>query len=437
MTKEPNTPKAVNIIRPTGNTNYGLLNPSHGSNGSTTSNTSQRRPGSVLSASSTGSRKPPRIAHTVIKEKPTLNLYHPPTRKPSYDDFHRSSPSSSRPSIEIYKPQPQQQQVKKSYMTHPSFSASDSSLQHIKVLNNNNRPRSSSSYKPPANYRSVLGVINTPAINEGNRVIHEVSVDNPVADRQVRSVLSYASSEEDDDDDEDDLEDNLEGLEDEDESDSNDEKEDQDSHLHEQDDTLHEDQEEEEEEEEVVEARVNRKIEDLELTVKSLLTVNAMLEATVRKQASQLNQYKKSGHIGNLEDIDAIVSHEELIGHSLNGTEQTEAEAEEEDWEKDELFQKLKRVTEQLIEQGQKSVEFEYKILGRVLSNYDGSLEQVQEEEEDEEKDEDNNDTSSLPLSNQVPIEATIPNNKLTMIPASSSRKKQPVHSKRRLSNKS
>ena len=56
----------------------------------------------------------------------------------------------------------------------------------------------------------------------------------------------------------------------------------------------------------------------MELTVKSLLTVNAMLEATVRKQASQLNQYKKSGHIGNLEDIDAIVSHEELIGHVGN-----------------------------------------------------------------------------------------------------------------------
>jgi hypothetical protein len=54
---------------------------------------------------------------------------------------------------------------------------------------------------------------------------------------------------------------------------------------------------------------------------------------------------------------------------------------EEEDWEKDLLFQKLRKITEHMIEQGQKSIDFEYKILGRVLSNYTP--------EEDDEEDED------------------------------------------------
>ncbi|KAI8364051.1 hypothetical protein BD560DRAFT_174636 [Blakeslea trispora] len=318
MAKEPNTPKAVNIIRPTGNTNYGLLNPntSHNNNGSIISNGSQRRPGSVLSglsASSTGSRKPPRIAHAVMKEKPGLNIYHPLTRKPSHDEFSSRSSSSSRPSIEIYKPQQTQQPAKnmKPYISHPSFSSSDPSLQPMKVLGSN-RPRSSS-YKQPANYRSVLGVINTPAMNEGNRVIHEVSVDSPT-DRKVRSVLKYASSEDEEDDEEEEEEDMEDGSESDIDDYSDNEEQDNHSMISDHGDDA---EDQEEEEEEVVEARVNRKIEDLELTVKSLLTVNAMLEATVRKQASQLNQYKKSGHVGSLDDIDSIVSHEELIGHVI------------------------------------------------------------------------------------------------------------------------
>lgn len=40
-----------------------------------------------------------------------------------------------------------------------------------------------------------------------------------------------------------------------------------------------------------------------------------------------------------------------------------------------------------MIEQGQKSIDFEYKILGRVLSNYE------HEDDEDEEEDDDDEDT--------------------------------------------
>ncbi|KAI9270581.1 hypothetical protein BDA99DRAFT_324123 [Phascolomyces articulosus] len=51
-------------------------------------------------------------------------------------------------------------------------------------------------------------------------------------------------------------------------------------------------EEEEEEDEEVNEARVNRKIADLEISNRSLLAVNSMLEATVRKQASEVAKMK-------------------------------------------------------------------------------------------------------------------------------------------------
>lgn len=40
-------------------------------------------------------------------------------------------------------------------------------------------------------------------------------------------------------------------------------------------------------------------IADLELSINSLLTVNAMLEATVRKQALQLSQIKKQQSSGD------------------------------------------------------------------------------------------------------------------------------------------
>lgn len=52
-----------------------------------------------------------------------------------------------------------------------------------------------------------------------------------------------------------------------------------------------------------------------------------------------------------------------------------------------------------MIEQGQKSIDYEYKILGRVLSNYeqndddDDDDEDDDEEEGEEEEEEDDNDT--------------------------------------------
>lgn len=117
----------------------------------------------------------------------------------------------------------------------------------------------------------------------------------------------------------------------------------------------------------------------MELSINSLLTVNAMLESTVRKQASQLSQMKTKMMSG--ESIDLILDEVPTIvevPENLN-------ENEEDDWEKDVLFQKLRKITEQMIEQGQKSIDFEYKILGRVLSNYTPQEDDGDDEEEEEE----------------------------------------------------
>lgn len=97
-----------------------------------------------------------------------------------------------------------------------------------------------------------------------------------------------------------------------------------------------------------------------------------MLESTVRKQASQLSQMKSKMLSG--ENVDLILDEEVPII-------QVEDDEKEEDWDQDLLFQKLRKITEQMIEQGQKSIDFEYKILGRVLSNYTAQDDEEEEEE--------------------------------------------------------
>lgn len=131
-----------------------------------------------------------------------------------------------------------------------------------------------------------------------------------------------------------------------------------------------------------------------------------MLEATVRKQALQLSQIKKqqSSGDGGAAHIDFLLDpHQEEVTdqvwfslficiieqliNSLFWIDQTDQEDDEDDWENDALFQKLRKVTEHMIEQGQKSIDFEYKILGRVLSNYTAIDEDAEEEEDEEEED--------------------------------------------------
>ncbi|KAI9481467.1 MAG: hypothetical protein EXX96DRAFT_566869 [Benjaminiella poitrasii] len=381
MAKDANQPKAINIIRPSNNTNgYVLLNSSislsSSSNSSTASSNSQKRHGS--SSSAIGTRKPRVAPSAVVKsnmEKPVLNLYHPPTRKPSYENTNKSS-FITRPPIELYKPQQQQQQQKQQKLpktlTAPS-SISNDQLNPHKIYTQHARSTSPSYLRYSVQQqqqtpRSVLGVINTP--------VASVAYDRTEAIASSDNYHSLPPLFEDDTDNQNKAGDlSAENLS---EDFTSDEEEGNNSTID--DVTKDEDGEVEEdieEEDPINEARVNRKIADLELSIKSLLTVNAMLEATVKKQASQLNQIKKQ-QSANEHGIqyDSIVEQELIEPVKDNSSEENE-----EDWETDLLFQKLKKVTENMIEQGQRSLNFEYKILGRVLSNYI-----PQEDDEDDEE---------------------------------------------------
>ncbi|KAL9551335.1 hypothetical protein MBANPS3_004314 [Mucor bainieri] len=123
-----------------------------------------------------------------------------------------------------------------------------------------------------------------------------------------------------------------------------------------------EEAEEEEEEEQknssddgLPEARINRKIADLEISNKSLLTINEMLESTVRHQAKQVASFKKQMMtIPDAEEQQEQQRREEVIQQAEN----------EEDWENDEQFNRLKRMTEMLIEQAQNALIFQAQATG-------------------------------------------------------------------------
>ncbi|KAG1118641.1 hypothetical protein G6F42_013152 [Rhizopus arrhizus] len=124
-----------------------------------------------------------------------------------------------------------------------------------------------------------------------------------------------------------------------------------------------EDQDEDEEEKEqqnsidenLPEARINRKIADLEISNKSLLTINEMLESTVRHQAKQVASFKKQMMTcPDAEEQQEQQRREEIIQQAEN----------EEDWENDEQFIRLKRMTEMLIEQAQNALLFRAQAAG-------------------------------------------------------------------------
>ncbi|KAF1803281.1 hypothetical protein FB192DRAFT_1434658, partial [Mucor lusitanicus] len=103
------------------------------------------------------------------------------------------------------------------------------------------------------------------------------------------------------------------------------------------------------------EARINRKIADLEISNKSLLTINEMLESTVRHQAKQVASFKKQMMtIPDAEEQQEQQRREEIIQQAEN----------EEDWENDEQFNRLKRMTEMLIEQAQNALVFQAQAAG-------------------------------------------------------------------------
>lgn len=277
MTKETSQPKAVNIIRPNSgsNSNNMLYNSlSHSSSGSTTSNNS-RRTGSLLSATSTNSARKPRVAGTSIvkssMEKPVLNLYHPPSRKPSYDNTATSN-TGKRPTIELYKP-PSQQKMTKSF-TAPSLTLPNESKIHTTSNNMQyNRPISPSYIRAQQTqqyHRSVLGVINTPvaaaspattAIQTSPSDIVNKSTSSPlIIDNHQKPEDLHPASSKHLDQDRDALADHV-IVEDEDDLENDEMTEMDDDEEYDDDENEGEDDEDQDEEEPVInEARVNRKV---------------------------------------------------------------------------------------------------------------------------------------------------------------------------------
>ncbi|KAI9493999.1 hypothetical protein BDB00DRAFT_820372 [Zychaea mexicana] len=131
--------------------------------------------------------------------------------------------------------------------------------------------------------------------------------------------------------------------------------------------------EDEDEDSVVNEARVNRKVADLEISNRSLLAVNEMLEMTVRRQASQVAQLKQQITQDGTVEVKPFVS----------PIEQSETDTDEE-WEKDEFFHRLRQMTEKMIESGEASLQFQCGNLGgRVLSHYGQSKEDDSDNDDD------------------------------------------------------
>ncbi|KAI8638469.1 hypothetical protein BD408DRAFT_446767, partial [Parasitella parasitica] len=102
------------------------------------------------------------------------------------------------------------------------------------------------------------------------------------------------------------------------------------------------------------EARINRKIADLEISNKSLLTINEMLEKTAHHQAKQVASFKK-------QMMTCPEAEKQEQQQQVDIIEQAENE---DDWENDEQFNRLKRMTEILIEQAQNALSFQAQAVG-------------------------------------------------------------------------
>ncbi|KAG0181220.1 hypothetical protein DFQ28_001463 [Apophysomyces sp. BC1034] len=258
-------------------------------------------------------------------------------------DFRRAPSPPPRPHIELYKPTKRQPQILTKSFTLPSF-------QHH---TDPHQPSTNHAYPQSISQRSVLGLINNPA---GTNVT-TVPLSPPPSHPPSIVVASSSAGP------------RVSSMHEQDKSRVSEEEEiesdDDDSQLDELDEDDNEGDDEgagvdEEEEPVLSEARVNRKIADLEISNQSLLAVNAMLEATVRKQASQVTQLKKQVSQGDYIHVEPLLLEEKKESASVS----------DEEWEKDEVFMRLCKLTDQLIEKAEAAVKYEYKGVARVLSSY-------------------------------------------------------------------
>ncbi|KAL1935163.1 hypothetical protein VTP01DRAFT_4303 [Rhizomucor pusillus] len=359
MAKETTQPKAVNIIRPTHS-----FTPGKASRASSVHSVASYT--SAPPTTTTTTRKPRVSSRIHDGSKPIINIYHPPSQQPSSHPQRRKlsppppsspipppqPPANSRPHFEIYKPR-----LPVAGLQRPS-----------------RRPSNSSSSSDGYRARSVLMPIAKP-VNWPPHSSTPTSSSMPLLmPENVKVDEPMFPSDETDDDQDDEEEENDDSFE--------------------EDDNQHEDDEDASDSDDPVvnEARVNRKIADLEISNQSLLAVNAMLEATVRKQASQVAKLKKQISSDPQEVVVAPVLLADATKEQLT---------DEDDWEKDEAFVRLCRMTEKMIEQGRAALNFEFKGQGRVLAQYQEQDSSGEEEDEDddtfsESNNNNNNNTQNL-----------------------------------------
>ncbi|KAI8093813.1 uncharacterized protein BX664DRAFT_313825 [Halteromyces radiatus] len=358
MTKEHSQPKALNILRPSQPLSSAKSSVLSGY--SSSSNNSTTRKPRVSSVA--------QLQHASLSEKPALNIYHPTSRSPNGSTVSSISSSSSRPSHHYNSFDYQQKRSSTtSYTNHPS-NKERPAIEIYKPTRHHHPslPKSSSmtkSFTAPVitshskTHRSALP--NSPQEEKKYHVTNVTSSYLGHSESSQSATPSESEEEEEEDEDEDDQQQQQEEEEEEERKSDND---DQDIMV-------------------LNEARVNRQIADLEISNQSLLAVNAMLEATVRKQASEMAQMKKqmSFSEGGGVNIHPLVL--PLPASDIS----------EDEWENDKTFQRLCRMTDTMIEQAQQAVAFEFKGMGRVISY----TEQDNDDDDNNDDDDDNNTNDS------------------------------------------
>ncbi|KAI9293522.1 hypothetical protein K502DRAFT_325284 [Neoconidiobolus thromboides FSU 785] len=111
----------------------------------------------------------------------------------------------------------------------------------------------------------------------------------------------------------------------------------------------------------VIEARVNRKILDLEISNKSLLAINTVLEAKVRKQGDEIETLKKS--------LQGVVNGEFIpLPKSDLDIEESEESIDDEDEQK---FNRILASFDKMLNEGKGAIDFtSHKNSGRVLPSH-------------------------------------------------------------------
>ncbi|KAG0248033.1 hypothetical protein BG011_000600 [Mortierella polycephala] len=130
-------------------------------------------------------------------------------------------------------------------------------------------------------------------------------------------------------------------------------------------------------------ARTRRKIADLEISNASLLSINQTLEATIQKQASEVQELKARMQSAQYGDF-GYTSADLVLAQSVEAIELTEAEKQD-----DLTFKRLCLTIEQMVNEAKHALDQSMKPAGvKVLTLYDMYEKEVMEEAEGPEDDE-------------------------------------------------